>query len=941
MNVTNCPGYNLRSLVESGNGLTAQLTLAGPSCNAFGQDIAQLTIQVIYQSSTTLHVKIFDAAEQQFTIPESIVARPSAPAESYTSTSDLLFNYDSSPFAFWITRRSEPDAMPLFDTRISSLPPTPIPPLNASDPRTAFDAFPLVFEDQYLQVASALPYGTNIYGLGEVIASSGFRRDIGVNGGNGTVQTSWATGLLDPIDENLYGVHPIYIEHRFNDTTNKSSSSGVLLMSSSGGDIFLQTPPNSNVSFVEYRMIGGILDFYFFSGPTPSEVIAQYGAIIGYPMWQPAWAFGFHLCRWGYTDIWELKDVVQEMRAANIPQEVQWVDIDLFHAHRDFTMDPARFPPEEVKKFIRDLTANNQYFIPIVDAAISVTHNSTDVYHPFTRGVEQDVWVRNPDGSLYIDAVWPGYTVFPDWFSTKVQSFWREALTNWSELGVGFSGIWLDMNEASTFCGYSCGTGANVSALLPKNMAGRVLKEWPECYNATIWGTSGNMTIDDVSTDLCTTTVTWTIPTDFGWPVMATQGIHIDDPPYTIHNAVGGLSARTIATNATHQDGSVELDVHNMYGLMEEKLTYLALQDIFPDRRPFLISRSTFPSAGKWTGHWLGDNHSKWHYMYLSIQGILQFQIYQIPFVGADTCGFYGNTDEELCNRWMQLSAFTPFYRNHNTYGAIPQEPYRWLSVAEASRTAIAVRYALLPYWYTLFANASIAGFPPVRALFYEFPDERELFAIDRQWLIGRDILVTPVLTPGATTVDGMFPGRGRVVWRDWYTHAAVDATPTSPTTLDAPIGHINVHVRDGAALLLHHRPAYTIAETRAGPYALLVSLDRAGTAFGTAYVDDGVSPPPTRNRTWTFSAAEGVLRIRSRGTDVVQPMLTRITVLGVPAPSVVQVHGRVVGAWRYNASTEELVVYDVAIDLGEDTDVVWSRDEGMRILSADQVVLL
>ena len=57
------------------------------------------------------------------------------------------------------------------------------------------------------------------------------------------------------------------------------------------------------------------------------------------------------------------------------------------------------------------------------------------------------------------------------------------------------------------------------------------------------------------------------------------------------------------------------------------------------------------------------------------------------------------NTDEELCNRWMQLSAFTPFYRNHNTYGAIPQEPYRWPSVADASRTAIAIRYALLPYW--------------------------------------------------------------------------------------------------------------------------------------------------------------------------------------------------------------------------------------------------
>ena len=58
-----------------------------------------------------------------------------------------------------------------------------------------------------------------------------------------------------------------------------------------------------------------------------------------------------------------------------------------------------------------------------------------------------------------------------------------------------------------------------------------------------------------------------------------------------------------------------------------------------------------------------------------------------------------GNTNEELCNRWMQLSAFFPFYRNHNILGALPQEPYRWASVAEASRVAMDVRYRMLPYW--------------------------------------------------------------------------------------------------------------------------------------------------------------------------------------------------------------------------------------------------
>ena len=82
--------------------------------------------------------------------------------------------------------------------------------------------------------------------------------------------------------------------------------------------------------------------------------------------------------------------------------------------------------------------------------------------------------------------------------------------------------------------------------------------------------------------------------------------------PFMIHfirltsvAAIGALSTNTIATNATHQGGYVELDVHNMFGLMEGKTTHLALQNLFPARRPFLISRSTFPSAGKWTGHWV------------------------------------------------------------------------------------------------------------------------------------------------------------------------------------------------------------------------------------------------------------------------------------------------------------------------------------------------
>ena len=85
--------------------------------------------------------------------------------------------------------------------------------------------------------------------------------------------------------------------------------------------MLLLTPKKSDVSLVEYRMIGGTLDFYFFSGPTPQKVIEQHGELVGYPMWQPAWAFGFHLCKWGYNSVEGTRYAVDKMREADIPME--------------------------------------------------------------------------------------------------------------------------------------------------------------------------------------------------------------------------------------------------------------------------------------------------------------------------------------------------------------------------------------------------------------------------------------------------------------------------------------------------------------------------------------------------------------------------------------------------------------------------------------------
>uniref|UniRef100_A0A671M8Y4 Lysosomal alpha-glucosidase-like n=1 Tax=Sinocyclocheilus anshuiensis TaxID=1608454 RepID=A0A671M8Y4_9TELE len=139
----------------------------------------------------------------------------------------------------------------------------------------------------------------------------------------------------------------------------------------------------------------------------------------------------------------------------------------------------------------------------------------------------------------------------------------------------------------------------------------------------------------------------------------------LENPPYTPGILGGTLKAKTVCASA-RQKISTHYNIHSLYGLMEAKATESALRKI-TDKRPFVISRSTFPSQGKYSGHWLGDNRSQWKDLATSIPGMLTFNILGIPLIGADICGFGGSTTEELCVRWTQLGAFYPFSRNHNS----------------------------------------------------------------------------------------------------------------------------------------------------------------------------------------------------------------------------------------------------------------------------------
>ncbi|XP_031442858.1 lysosomal alpha-glucosidase-like [Clupea harengus] len=312
------------------------------------------------------------------------------------------------------------------------------------------------------------------------------------------------------------------------------------------------------------------------------------------------------------------------------------------------------------------------------------------------------------------------------------------------------------------------------------------------------------------------------------------QDTAFDSPPYTPGILGGSLRGKTICASA-RQRLSSHYNLHSLYGLMEAKASSSALTRIL-GKRPFVISRSTFPSQGQYSGHWLGDNRSQWKELYTSIAGMLTFNLLGIPLVGADICGFSGQTTEELCVRWTQLGAFYPFTRNHNDKDAPAQDPTVFSPAARtAMKEALLLRYSLFPLLYTLFHHAHASGHTVARPLLFEFPRDQRTYALDKQFLWGKSLLVTPVLEPSVEYVLGYFP---KGLWYDFYTGDSL-ASSGEDIKLDAPLDKINLHLREGS-IIPTQRPNITLWVSSGQPMHLIGALSEDGVAEGDLFWDDG-----------------------------------------------------------------------------------------------------
>lgn len=279
-------GYTASNVQDTPSGFTAVLSMNAAVPAPFEGAISPLLLAVDFETSTRLHIKLTDPSSARFEVP-SVVQTPSPPGPRPAWTDYAVQLVPGAPGGLVITRNSTGAVL-----------------LNTAVPG-------LVYTDMYLSMTSSLPPQPVMYGIGEHVTH--FQVPA-----NWSTYTQFARDQGTPVGPqyNLYGSYPFYVR-----LEDDGSAHGVFMLNVNANDVVVD--PQS----ISWRTVGGVLEFYVFTGPSPMAVVQQYTQVFGTTFMPPMWSLGFHLCRWGYNSTNETATVNYAMRAAGLPQDVQWNDI--------------------------------------------------------------------------------------------------------------------------------------------------------------------------------------------------------------------------------------------------------------------------------------------------------------------------------------------------------------------------------------------------------------------------------------------------------------------------------------------------------------------------------------------------------------------------------------------------------------------------------------
>ncbi len=518
------------------------------------------------------------------------------------------------------------------------------------------------------------------------------------------------------------------------------------------------------------------LDVYVITGESEKDIVKQFRKLIGRSYIAPKWAFGYGQSRWGYKDEADLREVAAEYRKREIPLDSIYMDIDYMERYKDFTIDEEAFP--EFEAFCAEMKEQGIHLVPIIDAGVKIEEG----YDVYEEGVKNNYFCKDTNGRDFVGAVWPGRVHFPDFLMPSTRKWFGEKYKFLLEKGV--DGFWNDMNEPAIF--YTEERLAKVmeriNELSKENLDVNSFFEFKDLVN----GISNNVRDYD-----------------------------------TFYHTVDGMQI-------PHSQ------VHNLYGYNMTKAAGEAFEELSPEKRILMFSRSSIIGAHRYGGIWQGDNKSWWSHLLMNLQMMPSLNMAGFIYTGADVGGFGSDTTEDLMLRWLQLAVFTPLMRNHSSRGTREQELYRFDN-CEDCKKMIEIRYGLIPYLYSEYMKAVLSDEMMFRPLAFDFPEDTEARGVEDQLLLGNEVMVAPVYNQNARGRYVYLPEEMMLVRMRSLTDYETEVLAAGHHYIKADLSELVFFIRKGKAIPVG-KAAKNTAQLDKGTLRLIGYLG----AEYTLYEDDG-----------------------------------------------------------------------------------------------------
>ncbi|MFF1574771.1 alpha-xylosidase [Leifsonia sp. NPDC058292] len=318
-------------------------------------------------------------------------------------------------------------------------------------------------------------------------------------------------------------------------------------------------------------------------------------------------------------------------------------------------------------------------------------------------------------------------------------------------------------------------------------------------------------------------------------------------------------------------DGSDPERMHNLYTQLYNEAVFEVLQEARGKGDAVLFARSATAGGQQMPVHWGGDNTSSYESMAETLRGGLSLALSGFGFWSHDIGGFEGTPDPGVFKRWTAFGLLSSHSRLHGS------SSYRvpWAFDDEAvdvTRTFTKLKLSLMPYLYAAGREATLTGTPVMRPMQLEFPEDPAVGYVDRQYLLGADLLVAPVFS--ATGEVEFYLPAGR--WTNYLTGETVDGGGWRRETHGYE--SIPLYVREGAVLPIggrDDRPDYDYRDGltlrvypgQNGSRTVTVTTPDGSTAdYVVERSDDGISATGPGDHEWSLLEVVTGTRIPATG---------------------------------------------------------------------------